>query len=536
MNMKKSIISCLCFFASLSLTAQTQSWTSVYTPGALDANGKFAGGNELMQIVSHKGRLFAGNSYWQEFDTVNNPRSAEVLRLDGPSAKWLVDREFSTANLRIGAMKSFIFSSNFQGQNITPDTLLITVPNDNTGKLSCFVRNDATGEWTVTTLASFPKDVNCRAIGLHKDQITNVTTIFAGLQDYGIFSGSYNPAVPGKIQWNNTRAEFVTPTNERVMGFTVCNNVVYVATSDGGIGHIYRRTDGRTPMWSLVKTTSGGPNGEDLRGLTAVPNPNGTGEVLWYSWNKLASRIDPNNSFAETVEYRYTDSLTKQLGVEVQYILAAYNDNIPMFNPTNSTEDVRLIGFEMKYSVAGLRSSPRPNWEGWATDGQYYERRQSGRNITYVRKYIVNNSPIIRDSLVATRTMCVSPFPSDSGKVVYAGGMDCNSIPMSRTAWIYRGNFRTTMTSVSNNAFETISPILRIYPNPASNLVFVQGVQGVQGVSLLTLTNVLGQTVMTLRDVQSPATLDVSSLPAGMYFLKVRTDKQFFTTPLHVIR
>lgn len=511
---------------------QSQTWSNVYTPGTRDANGQFIGGNEMMQIVSHKGRLFAGNSYWMEFDTVNNPRSAEILRLDAPNAKWQVDRALTTTNVRIGAMKSFIFTSNFQGQNITPDTLLITVPNDNTGKLSCFVRNDATGEWTVTTLASFTKDVNCRAIGLHKDQVTNITTIFAGLQDYGIFSGSYNPAVPGKIQWN-TRAEFITPPNERVMGFTVCNNVVYAATSDGGIGHIYRRTDGRTATWTLVKTTSGGAQAEDMRGLSAVPNPNGAGEVLWYSWNKLASRLDPANNFAETVEYRYTDSLTKQLGVEVQYVLAAYNDNIPIFNPTGSTEDVRLIGFELKYSVAGLRSSPRPNWEGWATDGQYYERRQSGRNITYVRKYIVNNSPIIRDSLVATRTLCVSPFPSDSGKVVYAGGMDCNSIPMTRQAWIYRGDFKTTMTSVGNNSLETTSPLFRIYPNPASNLVTLQGVEGLL---MFTVTNVLGQTVMTLRDVQSPATLDVSSLPAGIYFLKVRTDKQFFTTPLHVIR
>jgi hypothetical protein len=143
------------------------------------------------------------------------------------------------------------------------------------------------------------------------------------------------------------------------------------------------------------------------------------------------------------------------------------------------------------------------------------------------------NSPIIRDSLVATRTMCVSPFPSDSGKVVYAGGIDCNSIPMTRQAWIYRGDFRTTMTSVSNNALEMTSPKLSIYPNPASNLV---SVKGVEGASLLTLTNILGQIVMTLRDVQIPTTLDISLLPSGTYSCRLTTQGRSFVQPIVISR
>lgn len=453
--MKKLIFITVAVVATATLSAQT--WSNIYQAGTNDANGNFRGGNEIMQIVAHKGKLYAGNSQWQEFDTINNPRSCEILRLDTPNAQWQVDQDFTTNNLRIGAMKSFVFNSNYLGQAIVPDTLLITIPNDNTGKVTYCVRNDVTNNWTLNTLATLGNDINCRALGFHKDVVNNVCYLFAGLMDYGIFSGRYNPAAPGKIQWKLT-PEFVTPPNERVMGFTVCNNILYAATSDGGIGHIYKRTDGTVATWTLIKTTTGGSNGEDLRGLSSIPNPNGTGAVLWYSWNKKASRLDPNNNYTETVEYAYTDTLTNQLGIQVQYILAAYNDNIPVFNPTNSNEDVRLIGFEIKYNAAALANDPRPNWNGWATDGQYYERHQNGSNISYVRRYIVNNTPLVKDSLIATRTICVSPFVSDSNKVLYAGGMDCNSIPMSRQAWIYRGDYNSFSTNDSlsltvNNGF-----------------------------------------------------------------------------------
>ncbi len=310
------------FFLSVCIAnADAQTWINNYIAGTTDVNGQFMGGNEIMQIVAHKGKLYAGNSYWQEFDTVRNPRSCEILRKDNTSANWQVDKNFTTTNLRIGAMKSFVFTTNYLGAAMTPDTLLMTIPNDNAGILGFYVRNDATNAWIGTNLATLNSDINCRALGFHKAANNNVSYVFAGLQDYGIFSGRYNSAVTGKIQWTQT-PEFITPPNERVMGFTVCNGVIYAATSDGGIGHIYKRNDA-TATWTLVKTTTGGAQAEDLRGLSAVPNPNGTGEVLWYSWNKKASRIDPLSNFAETVEYSYIDSLTRQLGIDVQYILAA---------------------------------------------------------------------------------------------------------------------------------------------------------------------------------------------------------------------
>jgi hypothetical protein len=232
-----------------------------------------------------------------------------------------------------------------------------------------------------------------------------------------------------------------TPSTERVMGFTECNNQIYCATSDGGLAHIYKRTDG-TSVWNLIKTFSGAGASEDLRGLSAVPNPNGIGEVLWMFWNNEVVRLDPNNSFAQTIELNVATFLTTTLGSQIKYVIAGYNDNIPQLNTGIAGEDVRAIWFEMRYDPTAITANPSlSNIDRWATDGLYLERKQTGNSINYYLKKIVDNSVTVKDTLVATRTIVVSPFAGDNGKVLFAGGFDCNSIQSTNAAWIYRKNY-----------------------------------------------------------------------------------------------
>jgi hypothetical protein len=74
---------------------------------------------------------------------------------------------------------------------------------------------------------------------------------------------------------------------------------------------------------------------------------------------------------------------------------------------------------------------------------------------------------------------------------------------------------------------------IRIAPNPAQNLVTVQDVEGA---SILTLTNVLGQVVLTRNIDVSAVTLDVSSLPSGVYALKAQTQNRIHIQTLQVLR
>jgi hypothetical protein len=84
----------------------------------------------------------------------------------------------------------------------------------------------------------------------------------------------------------------------------------------------------------------------------------------------------------------------------------------------------------------------RANSRNVSFDFIYYERHQKNNNITYVLKKVVENYPLFIDDLVGARMMCISPFPEDDGKVVYAGGYVCYFDKVTKTAWIYRGDFR----------------------------------------------------------------------------------------------
>ena len=41
--------------------------------------------------------------------------------------------------------------------------------------------------------------------------------------------------------------------------------------------------------------------------------------------------------------------------------------------------------------------------------------------------------------LRSARTVCVSPFPEDKGRIFYFGGLDAAQGPHRDTAWIYKG-------------------------------------------------------------------------------------------------
>jgi len=47
-------------------------------------------------------------------------------------------------------------------------------------------------------------------------------------------------------------------------------------------------------------------------------------------------------------------------------------------------------------------------------------------------------------ALVATRSIRVSPFPSDTGTLYFAG-YDANKAPAHNTAWIFRASFATAL-------------------------------------------------------------------------------------------
>ena len=73
---------------------------------------------------------------------------------------------------------------------------------------------------------------------------------------------------------------------------------------------------------------------------------------------------------------------------------------------------------------------------GRSGNGRYCIRHTKGADISYEVAEITNPR---EPQLVATRTIVVSPFPEDQGRVLYFAGYDCHGVPSHNTGWIYRG-------------------------------------------------------------------------------------------------
>ena len=150
-----------------------------------------------------------------------------------------------------------------------------------------------------------------------------------------------------------TKPEFPTAEGERVMGFCNCNGIFYCASSR----HIYQRIDGSAPAWKEIYFCPQEINPCGIRGLSAVPNPAAAGEVLLFVALSKVRRLDPADGFKETVELDTPEFLTRQLGVKVTYVLAAYNEFLPYTMPRGET--VRLFGFECCHPAAVVHANPR---------------------------------------------------------------------------------------------------------------------------------------------------------------------------------
>lgn len=419
------------------------SFTRSLKAGDLDANGKLITGTEIDFLVPHQGRLYAGNCLWMETDK-SVPKACQILVLDSPKAQWRIDHEFPVSSVmsRCSVLKEITFATDGRGQAIAPVALLLAVPDAPRATLKVFCRDDATGEWSPSVVGTAAvSGSSIRAMGLHRDKVTGIDRIFAG-SNKGVISGVYDPAAAGRIRWDKA-AEIENPAGERGMGFCDCNGILYYANSR----HVYQRTDGAAPAWKELFFCEKEISPVGIRGLTAVPNPGGQGEVLWFVALRKVRRLDPAAGNKETIEQDIPSFLTEKLGLTVTGVLSAYNDLLPFVMP-GTGEKLWLFGFECSHPPAVLNSHPRikariqvanPPKTRFTANGRYCIRHAQGADITYeVAEILDPREP----QLVATRTIAVSPFPEDQGKALYFGGYDCNSVPSHNTAWIYRGELK----------------------------------------------------------------------------------------------
>jgi len=355
---------------------------------------------------------------------------------------------------------SVAFTTDRSGKKLTPPVSLLIAeaarirPPLSAGAWS---RDDATGKWTrmVVTTDTRRADGNTtmgtelRAFASHVDRVTGVHHVFAAASKGAIFRGAYDPGLPGRIAWE--KHPELDGARARIHGLAEADHVLYAAvgvvpdvTGPEG-GGIFRRVDGAQPKWEFVyrweaESAHRRKSMPAMRGLTAIPSPDGKSEVLIGAPEStgVIEVIAPGRTPLAVRELDIRDYFAKAWNAtgEMSASLFAYNEFTPFTHPATGA-CVHLIGGWIRHPAGG--ELERSSW---------MLVRDATGHYTHLRIWDPAHPPAdnIFGGLRGCRTICVSPFPEDAGRVIYCGGFDATGLGRDTkyrdTAWIYKGTLK----------------------------------------------------------------------------------------------
>ncbi|MFL2988810.1 MAG: hypothetical protein ACJZ03_03565 [Candidatus Neomarinimicrobiota bacterium] len=430
-----------------------QTWESSFSAGNFDINNNFMGGSEVLQLTSHKNQLFASVGYWQDESNIwyggnnSNYGWAQIINLNNPDGQWSVDLNMDSYYLRPEILKQVIFTKDLNGDILdNPDTLLIAAAfstNFIFGPViaSAFIRNDQNDSWNISTiyegeLPTGDESYSIRDMQVYTDQITGLEQIFISVGTKGIFSGTYNPNLEEKIQWNPVPE--IGSLGVRPLGITIANNNLYFSSGS----KIFKRNDGFNPSYSIAHDFSDleaniNPAVGGVRGLSTIENLDNESMLLMWCPNSqskgLIYRLDPNldGTFNRVYETKIALHIQDYLpGATSNYVLGAYNEFYKVVNSENN-EYYHIIGFE-----STIQGGDYPTWNGYYSGAMYVLRDSNAEySIHEVNNVANDNDP----PLVATRCYVESPFENEN--VLYFGGFDPNGNISTNNAWIFKKIF-----------------------------------------------------------------------------------------------
>jgi hypothetical protein len=452
--------------------AMREGWSTSFVAGCFDRNGKFAGGSQVMHLVPHKGALFAANGYWMDGRNVwyggKDPNAgwAQVLRLSGANEPWTVDLELGPKHLRTELLKSVTFTLDGNGRPLAaPVTLLLASTYDGDGSrgVTFFVRDDERGSWIPNKIINSGvsgqrgEDKSVRAAAVYRDRITGLERLFLSVGIHGIYSGRYDPTLPGSIAWAPA-PEPGTTTATRILSIVEANDSLFF--SDGT--RILRRIDGPSPRYVQVADLSGEvPSRTDrgvfesiggIRGLSAIDGSVAGKQSLIFMWHPgpqtskgCVLRLDPqpDGSYSLVREACLAELISKYLDdAPVYRVAGAYNKFMPLRDP-RSNETVYALGLETLLAVTSgdRRFGPLmahnmryPKGGGFYAGAMYALRDARGRwRVGEANGKYQPGQP----ELVSVYDIALSPFSEPGRQTVYLGGYDANFFPSSDTAWVY---------------------------------------------------------------------------------------------------
>src|SRR5579859_818010 len=119
----RCLLTCVAFALTACTGAPVQSgdakvsdFAISYAAGSTDVDGRFMGGTELRALAAYRGRLYAGNGYWEDRPGAEGLQGAQILVLDAPQGRWRVEHAFDERltdgrrrHLAISALRAITF-------------------------------------------------------------------------------------------------------------------------------------------------------------------------------------------------------------------------------------------------------------------------------------------------------------------------------------------------------------------------------------------------------------------------------------------
>lgn len=511
-----------------------QRWEQSFAAGYYDGSGNYAGGSEIMHLVTHKGRLYAFNGYWED---IHYPgQSAQVLRLDSADGIWEVDLDTGADGipyLKGNILKSVTFSLDKQGNHLpAPITLLIAAAGtyvNGSGLVSVFVRNDVDGHWKSSVVQSgssaggvrwVPRDME-----MYRDPATGLERLFLLLGNPGIISGVYDPE-SGEIEWDDAPEYPVFPLklSARPLGIAAANGNLYFSAG----GSIYQRINESFPGWKIVYTISGNINQDagGIRGLTNVPNPRGPDESLIFVWTPDGSskgevrRLD-GTGLEEHTETNLSSLFNREQisgSAKALFSLGGYNRFLPVRVP-GSSDTVYIAGFEQRISS----SDASVVWNNYYRGGMYAIRN---KDLIYSVGEVNGGYDPFKPVLVAPRTYTYSPFPGEEN-VLYFGGFDANFYDATGMAWIFKAPVSMVLNMHEGTGYGSGGdPGIRIFTDPSLGLIHIRGIHYEN--TSIEIYNICGQLIRTAQ-VFGPAHFVMQN---GIYLIRVSGREYIHTCKL----
>lgn len=525
MNVYK-IIS-LIFLLSLCGPIYSQEWTKSFEAGNSDINGQYMGGSEVLHLKCHNGSLYAAVGYWQDARNIwyggTDPNTGwgQILRLDSPDGEWEVDLDMGPQHLRPEIIKEITFSTDGNGTALNESvTLLIAgayTPALTSVTANAFTRNDQTGQWAKSAIFTGPtpggENYSIRDFQVYRDSVTGIDRVFVTIGTKGIFSGIYDPGIPGKIKWDATPE--IGPLTIRPLGIAAANGSLHFSSGE----KIYKRTDGENPAYTIVhdlsdlsSTINSAVGG--IRGLTTISNPTGTGDALLFMWSPdgksqgIIFRLEPDGSggYTRHREIQISDLMCDYINVNsITYLLGAYNEFMPV---TGETE--HIVGFECT-----TKEGTYPSWENGYYRGAMYAVRDE--NLDYrleeVNGKISSNDP----ALVSVRCYTHSPFTNENA--IYFGGHDPNGILSTNMAWVYKHTLPSEIIGDNHNAVSKNQPKITLHCNSAYITVSIKSPTAKQW--NYRLTGINGKLILSGSTIENVHKLDMAKFSRGMYLFYI---------------